>query len=95
MQNRARTVAALAVKKARGERVGGGPLGWRVAEDRVQLVPHDRGRATTARARALRTEGRPLAQAAAQLAAEEHSTRTGRAFGRTELHVLLQWLGPR
>jgi site-specific DNA recombinase len=79
-QIRARTTAALAVKKARGERVGGVPWGWRVAEDGVQLVPHEGERATAARAQALRAEGRSLAQVAAQLAAEGHTTRSGRAF---------------
>ncbi len=49
-QIRARTRAALAVKKTRGERVGGVPWGWRVAEDGVQLVPHEGERATAARA---------------------------------------------
>jgi DNA invertase Pin-like site-specific DNA recombinase len=36
---RERTTAALAIKKARGERVGQVPFGWRVADDGVRLVP--------------------------------------------------------
>ncbi len=88
-QIRARTTAALAVKKARGERVGGVPWGWKVAEDGVQLVPHESERATAARARALRAAGRSLAQVAAQLATEGHTTRSGRAFRRTEVPAVL------
>jgi site-specific DNA recombinase len=87
-QIRARTTAALAVKKARGERVGGVPWGWRVAEDGVQLEPHEGERTTAARARALRAEGRSLAQIAAQLAAEGRVKRSGRAFQRAEVHAL-------
>jgi DNA invertase Pin-like site-specific DNA recombinase len=88
-QIRARTTAALAVKKARGERVGGVPWGWKVAEDGVQIVPHESERATAARARALRAAGRSLAQVAAQLATEGHTTRSGRAFRRTEVPAIL------
>lgn len=38
---RARTKAALAAKKARGERVGGIPLGWQLAPDGRRLVPRE------------------------------------------------------
>ncbi len=93
-QIRARTTAALAVKKARGERLGGVPWGWKVAQDGVQLVPHEGERATAVRAQALRAEGRTLAQVAAQLAAEGHTTRSGRAFERTEVPALLLRAAP-
>jgi len=84
------TKAALGVKRARGERVGCIPWGWRVADDGVRLVPHPGERATTARAKDLRASGLSLAKVAAQLAAEGHATRSGKPFARTEVHVLLK-----
>ncbi len=87
-QIRARTRAALAVKKARGERVGGVPWGWRVGADRVHLEPNEGERATAERAATLRREGLSFARVAARLAAEGHTTRTGRAFRRTEVYAL-------
>ncbi|MEZ4390243.1 MAG: recombinase family protein [Polyangiales bacterium] len=87
-QIRARTKAALGVKKARGERVGGVPWGWRVGADGVHLEPHEGERATQARARALRAEGLSFARVGAQLAGEGHFKRSGRAFGAHEVHGL-------
>ena len=89
-QIRGRTKAALGVKRARGERVGCVPWGWRVADDGVRLVPHPGERATTARAKDLRASGLSLAKVAAQLAAEGHATRSGKPLARTEVHVLLK-----
>lgn len=73
---RSRTKAALAVKKARGERVGGVPYGWRVGEDgRLVAVPAEQ--AAVALARRLRGEGRSLRQIAVALVAEGHRPRSG------------------
>lgn len=89
-QIRGRTKAALGVKRARGERVGGVPWGWRVGDDGVRLVPHPGEREVTQRAKALRAEGLSFARVAAQLAAEGHATRTGQPFSRQEVHALVQ-----
>jgi DNA invertase Pin-like site-specific DNA recombinase len=77
---RARTRAALAVKKARGERTGGVPMGSRVASD-GRLEVDGVEAAAVARARALRAEGKSLRAIAAVLDAEGHRPR------RTKWHV--------
>ena len=71
---RARTKAALAVKKARGERTGGVPMGSRVGEGGM-LAADDVERGAVARARELRGEGKSLRQIASALAAEGHAPR--------------------
>lgn len=76
---RARTRAALQVKKSRGERTGGVPYGWRAGGD-GRLEPVPREQAATARARALRGEGLSLRQIATTLAAEGHAPRKGGAW---------------
>jgi DNA invertase Pin-like site-specific DNA recombinase len=76
---RARTVAALGVKRARGERTGGVPYGFREGEGGV-LLPEPRERETVARMRALRAEGRTLAGIAQTLAAEGYANRAGHLF---------------
>src|ERR1017187_4356142 len=50
---RARTCAALAAKRAHGERVGAVPFGFAVHADGVRLVVNEREQATIARAREL------------------------------------------
>jgi DNA invertase Pin-like site-specific DNA recombinase len=70
---RARTKAALAVKKARGERTGGIPLGSRLVGGR--LVRDEAERAAVTRARALRVEGGSLRQIATTLKEEGHRPR--------------------
>jgi DNA invertase Pin-like site-specific DNA recombinase len=73
---RGRTKAALALKKARGERTGGIPYGFAVTA-RGQLLPHPEEQATVTRARVLRAEGKSLRQVAAALVAEERRPRNG------------------
>jgi site-specific DNA recombinase len=58
----ARTKAALAVKKARGESTGTPPYGWRLGEDRKTLVPHEGEQETARWLRALRGRGWPYRQ---------------------------------
>ncbi len=72
---RGRTRAALAVKKARGERTGGVPYGYRAEGKR--LVPDPAEQATVARARELRGDGRSLRQVAQALVAEGRRPRGG------------------
>jgi len=57
---RERTTAALAVKKARNERVGTVPFGSRLAADGVTLEPDPAEQATLATMRALRAQGLSL-----------------------------------
>lgn len=77
---RARTTAALAAKRARGERVGAVPFGFALHADGVRLVA-DRGEQTTiARARRLRARGLSLRAVASRLAVEGRVSRSGRRF---------------
>ncbi len=75
---RSRTKAALAVKKARGERVGGVPYGYRdegglLAEDEAEQV-------IVARARELRASGLSLRRIRGALLDEGHRPRTGKRW---------------
>jgi DNA invertase Pin-like site-specific DNA recombinase len=77
---RARTCAALAAKRARGERIGSVPFGFALNPDGARLVADEREQATIARARELRRSGLSLRAVAAQLAAEGQVSRTRRRF---------------
>jgi DNA invertase Pin-like site-specific DNA recombinase len=77
---RARTCAALAAKRARGERVGAVPYGFALHEDGVRLLADRRERVTIVRARDLRARGLSLRAVAARLAAEGCVSRNGRPF---------------
>lgn len=77
---RARTCAALAAKRARGERIGSVPFGFALDADGARLVADEREQATIARARKLRSYGLSLRAVAARLAAEGHVSRTKRRF---------------
>lgn len=74
---KARTKAALAVKKARGERTGGVPIGSRIGDDGRLAVDHVEA-AAVARARELRREGKSLRKIAVALEAEGHRPRRQR-----------------
>ncbi len=87
-QIRARTRAALKVKRERWERTGTVPWGFQLAADGKKLEPCPAERTITARAVALRAEGRSLAEVAAQLAAEGVTTRTGKAPSRFDAWAL-------
>ena len=87
---RARTKAALAVIRARGQKTGGGvPFGYSLASDGRTLVPVASEQATIARARELAAEGRSLRAVAATLAAEGHTTRKGGAFAASQVARML------
>jgi len=75
---RSRTKAALAAKKARGERVGGVPYGFR--DEGGKLVEDEREQAVVARARELRADGRSLRAVAAALVADGHTPRNGKKW---------------
>lgn len=77
---RARTCAALAAKRARGERIGSVPFGFALDRDGARLVANEREQATIARACELRASGLSLRAVAAHLAAEGQVSRTRRRF---------------
>jgi len=84
---RARTKAALAVKKSRGERTGGVPMGSRVGEA-GRLAVDGAEAAAVARARELRGEGKSLRAIAATLDAEGHRPRGARWHVQTLARVV-------
>jgi DNA invertase Pin-like site-specific DNA recombinase len=75
---RARTSAALAAKRARGERIGSVPLGFGLGSDGARLIPVEHEQAAIARARELRASGLVLRAIATRFAAEGHVSRAGR-----------------
>ena len=86
---RARTRAALAAKRARGERVGAVPYGFALDRDGVRLVAAEREQAAIARARELRAIGLSLRAVALRLAVEGHVSRIGRAFFPSQVARML------
>ena len=82
--------AALAQKKARGERVGTVPFGWQVDDDSRTLIPNPAERALAQRAGAMQCDGIPVRQIAAILAAEGFTTRRGTPVSRSTVHQLIQ-----
>lgn len=86
---KARTRAALAVKKTRGERVGEIPFGYRLSEDGVHLEEDAAEQAILALVRALHSEGRSQRGIAAELAARGLLSRVGRPFGKTQIARML------
>lgn len=72
-----RTVAALAHKRALGQRVGAIPFGFTLASDAVTLVENAREQATLARIRRLRDEGVSQRQIVARLNRSKTPTKCG------------------
>jgi site-specific DNA recombinase len=85
----ARTKAALAVKKARGERVGTVPYGFHVAANGVQLEPDAGEQATIAAAWVLRNRGVTLRGIASMLDLDGHKSRKGTAFTHVQVCKML------
>jgi site-specific DNA recombinase len=75
-----RTRFALAHKKAKGERTGGVPYGFRLAEDGVHLSPEPIEQRAVGLARSLRAKKRPYRAIAVELAAAGHLPRGGNAW---------------
>lgn len=86
-----RTKAALAAKKARGERLGGDPLGYRTAADGT-ITTDPEELATVARARELRASGLSLRAVAEALTAEGRQTKRG---GRWQANTVRKVCAPR
>jgi site-specific DNA recombinase len=87
---RARTKAALGVKKARGERVGSVPYGHRLAPcgHRLEAEPYEQ--AAKALARALKAEGRTLKAIGTALVAAGQHPRKGGAWHPETIRSLLR-----
>ncbi|MFA5787693.1 MAG: recombinase family protein [Actinomycetota bacterium] len=77
---RARTTAALAAKKAKGERVGSVSYGYSLSDDGKTLVQNTAEQAVIARVREARSNGMSLRDIASALSAEGLCSRTGKAF---------------
>lgn len=86
---KARTKAALGVKKARGQRVGEVPYGFRVAVDGVQLEPHPAEQAVLEKVRELRAAGLSHRQIATALAVAGLLSRAQKPFGQTQVARML------
>jgi site-specific DNA recombinase len=87
---RSRTRAALAAKRARGERIGSVPLGFALDADGVRLVVDEREQATIARVRELRASRLSLRAVAARLTAEGHVSRNRRRFVAQQVARMVQ-----
>jgi site-specific DNA recombinase len=88
-----RTRAALAIKKARAERVSGGvPYGWALASDGRALVPVASEREVMALAAQLYERGLSLRAVAATLATRGLVSRSGRSFDATQVARMLDAL---
>lgn len=77
---RARTKAALAVKKTRNEFTGSAPYGFRLSADGVHLEADDVEARAVALAKQLRAEGGSLRTIGARLLAEGHAPRGGKSW---------------
>lgn len=87
---RARTRAALAVKKERGERAGCVPFGRRVGPDGKRLEPDEREAAVVAAALELRASGLSQRAVARELEAMGCVGRSGRPLGQTQVARILR-----
>lgn len=87
---RARTRAALAVKKARGERVGGIPFGSQLAGDGRTLEPHADEQRALGLLRELRAAGFTFRAVADELNRQGFRSRTGGPWVRQSVHMLVR-----
>jgi len=84
---RARTTAALAAKRARGERVGHVPYGFEVAADGQTLVENTGEQTVIALVDGLRTDGLSWRSIASELNARGLTNRPGRAWNHTNVRL--------
>lgn len=85
---RARTKAALASKKARGERTGQVPFGFRLSADGRHVEPDEAEQRTVARVVELREEGVSIRMIARRLEEEGRRPRGKRWHARTVQRIL-------
>jgi site-specific DNA recombinase len=86
---RARTKAALAAKRARGERSGELPYGMRLTADGAKLEADAGEQAVLAVVRELRAAGLTQRAIVNELAARGLMSRAGRSFGKTQIARIL------
>ena len=87
--NRARTRAALAAKRAKGERIGAVPYGYRLAADGLHLEPNDAEQAVLVRVRELAGQGLSQREIVENLAAHGVVGRTGAPLQKTQVARML------
>jgi site-specific DNA recombinase len=87
---RSRTRSALQVKKAKAERVGAIPYGFRLAEDGTHLIESEREQRIIALVQSLREDGLSLRAIVAKLNADSVSTRTGNVWQLTQVARILK-----
>lgn len=85
---RTRTRAALAAKRARGERVGTVPYGWTVSAD-GRLVESPAEQAAVTQVKALRARGLSLRTIVRRLREMGYTSRAGRSFQLTQVAHML------
>src|SRR6185312_1527402 len=81
---RERIRASLAEKRARGERVGTVPYGYRLSTDGVHLEPDAAEQAVVSTVRRLAADGLSQRAIATELAASGIAGRTGSPLGQTQ-----------
>jgi DNA invertase Pin-like site-specific DNA recombinase len=86
----ARTRAALAAKRARGERIGTVPYGYRLAEDGLHLVADAREQVILASIRQLHGEGLSQRAIVAHLAGRGVVGRRGSPLQQTQVARILR-----
>ncbi len=86
---RGRTKAALAAKKARGERTGNVPYGFQLAADKKHLEPNVDELAVIDQMRILRESGNSLRQISALLAEVGEVARNGKPFTAQQISLIL------
>jgi len=84
-----RTKAALRAKRARGERAGNVPFGFRATPE-GRLEPNEREQAVIAEAVALRAAGRSFRDTTLDLACRGFVGRAGRPLGLAQVHAILK-----
>lgn len=89
----ARVRAALAEKKARGERVGNVPYGYRLASDGVHIEPDEKEQQVIASVRELSREGLSQRAIVSKLAARGVVGRVGAPLGQTQVAKILRAAG--
>ena len=90
---RARTRAALAAKKRRGEVVGKAPFGYRVGSDGVHLVQDPEEQAVLVRVVELRAQGQSIRGIVGVLDAEGITSRVGKAITKCSIENILKRAG--
>jgi len=89
---KARTASAMQAKKARKERVGAIPYGYRLSGDGIHLVEHEGEQKVIIEIQRLQGSGLNLSEICRELTREEFFTRTGREFQAVQIKRILRSL---